>query len=199
MNPPACLQSPSLPKEERRFAIEPAPVADATFPALGALALGAAVGAAAAGRAARPAPPVRRSALDVRRRRGALTVKPTRSGAAYALPCGGLCASVDPKRRGTVRLSEDPAGKKSTDSDQDWNLDNLGDLMDDAVDAPATTSAMNSPAVTDDKPAPEPAPQKTDFLSGPNKILVPLFLISFLPYVLPKEILPDFIQGLYST
>ena len=98
-----------------------------------------------------------------------------------------------------MRLSEDPAGKKSTDSDQDWNLDNLGDLMDDAVDAPATTSAMNSPAVTDDKPAPEPAPQKTDFLSGPNKILVPLFLISFLPYVLPKEILPDFIQGLYST
>ena len=141
----------------------------------------------------------------MRRRRGALTVTPTRSGVAYALPCG-LCASVDPKRRGTVRLSEDPAGKKSTDEDQDWNLDNLGDLMDDAVDAPATTSAMDSPAVTDDKPAPEPAPQKKsatelapDFLSGPNKIIVPLFLLSFLPYVLPKEILPDFIQGLYST
>ena len=115
-------------------------------------------------------------------------VKPIRSGVAYALLCGFLCASVYPKRRGTVRLSEDPAGKKS------------------AVDDPATTSAMNSPAVTDDKPAPEPAPQKKsatelapDFLKGPNKIIVPLFLLSFLPYVLPKEILPDFIQGLYST
>ena len=37
-----------------------------------------------------------------------------------------------------------------------------------------------------------------DWFAGSNKFLIPLFLLSLIPYALPREVLPDAILGFYA-